>query len=73
MGIYKTLHNVSLGSLIVSLAGLLPGYYATLLLIDVWGRKPIQFMGFTALAVLLAVLGKTAVHQHRSGCLSEMF
>ncbi|KAH9007940.1 phosphate transporter [Lactarius pseudohatsudake] len=41
-----TLHNVAEGSLVVSLAGLLPGYYATFFLIDVWGRKPIQFMGF---------------------------
>ncbi|KAH9063955.1 major facilitator superfamily domain-containing protein [Lactarius vividus] len=53
---YKTLHNVAEGSLVVSLAGLLPGYYATFFLIDVWGRKPIQFMGFSALAVLLAVI-----------------
>ncbi|KAH9003091.1 phosphate transporter [Lactarius hatsudake] len=53
---YKTLHNVAEGSLVVSLAGLLPGYYATFFLIDVWGRKPIQFMGFSVLAVLLAVM-----------------
>ncbi|KAH9033451.1 phosphate transporter [Lactarius hengduanensis] len=53
---YKTLHNVAEGSLVVSLAGLLPGYYATFFLIDVWGRKPIQFMGFSALTVLLAVI-----------------
>jgi PHS family inorganic phosphate transporter-like MFS transporter len=56
MGIYTTLHNVSFGNLVVSLAGLLPGYYATFFLIDVWGRKPIQLMGFTALTVLLAAL-----------------
>jgi len=55
-GIYKTLRNVAEGNLVVSLAGLLPGYYATFFLIDVWGRKPIQFMGFSALTVLLAVL-----------------
>ncbi|KAI9463317.1 phosphate transporter [Lactarius psammicola] len=53
---YKTLHNVAKGNLVVSLAGLLPGYYATFFLIDVWGRKPIQFMGFSALTVLLAVI-----------------
>ncbi|KAF8273354.1 inorganic phosphate transporter [Lactarius quietus] len=55
-GIYKTLRNVAEGNLVVSLAGLLLVYYATFFLIDVWGRKPIQFMGFFALAVLLAVL-----------------
>ncbi|KAN0132904.1 inorganic phosphate transporter [Lactarius tabidus] len=56
LGKYKTLHNVAEGSLVVSLAGLLPGYYATFFLIDSWGRKPIQFMGFSALTVLLAIL-----------------
>ncbi|KAH9063956.1 phosphate transporter [Lactarius vividus] len=61
---YKTLHNVAEGNLVVSLAGLLPGYYATFFLIDVWGRKPIQFMGFSALAVLLAVIGKTAIDRN---------
>ena len=74
LGVYKTLHNIAEGSLIVSLAGLLPGYYATFFLIDVWGRKPIQFMGFFALTVLLAVLGKTPVHQNSLGLrLSEIF
>jgi len=53
--LYRTLHNTAEGSLIVSLTGLL-GYYATFFLIDVWGRKPIQFMGFFALTVLLAIL-----------------
>jgi PHS family inorganic phosphate transporter-like MFS transporter len=56
VGKYKTLHNVAEGNLVVSLAGLLPGYYATFFLIDSWGRKPIQFMGFSALTVLLAIL-----------------
>jgi PHS family inorganic phosphate transporter-like MFS transporter len=52
------LKNIAIGSLVVSVAGLLPGYYATLAFIDHWGRKPIQFMGFTMLTVLLAILGK---------------
>ncbi|KAH8980885.1 phosphate transporter, partial [Lactarius akahatsu] len=64
---YKTLHNVAEGSLVVSLAGLLPGYYATFFLIDVWGRKPIQFMGFSALTVLLAVIGKTTAYRNSQG------
>jgi len=58
LGVYKALHNVVIGSLVVSVAGLLPGYYATFFLIDVWGRKPIQFLGFAMLTVLLAILGK---------------
>lgn len=65
VGKYKTLHNVAEGNLVVSLAGLLPGYYATFFLIDSWGRKPIQFMGFSALTVLLAILGKMLAYQNR--------
>ena len=64
LGRYKTLH-VAEGNLVVSLAGLLPGYYATFCLIDSWGRKPIQFMGFSALTVLLAILGKVPAYQNR--------
>jgi MFS transporter, PHS family, inorganic phosphate transporter len=60
LGIYKALHNVAVGSLVVSVAGLLPGYYATFFLIDTpgWGRKRIQFQGFAMLTILLAILGK---------------
>ena len=65
LGIYKTLHNVAEGNLVVSLAGLLPGYYATFSLIDSWGCKPIRFMGFSALTVLLAILGKVPAYQNR--------
>jgi len=56
LGVYKSLHNIAIGSLVVACAGLLPGYYASFFLIDVWGRKPIQFLGFGMLTVLLAVL-----------------
>ncbi|KAJ2992540.1 hypothetical protein NUW54_g7908 [Trametes sanguinea] len=55
--IYQNLHNVSLGNLILSLAGLVPGYWAAFVFIDRWGRKPIQFMGFAALTVLFLVMG----------------
>ena len=60
LGIYKALRSVAQGNLVVFLAGLLPGYFAAFFLIDIWGRRPMQFMGFVALTVLLAVLGKTA-------------
>lgn len=56
LGLYKSLRNEIIGSLVVSVAGLLPGYYATFALIDIWGRKPIQYMGFAVLTVLLAIL-----------------
>ncbi|KAI0366262.1 inorganic phosphate transporter [Pilatotrama ljubarskyi] len=55
--IYQNLHNASLGNLVLSLAGLVPGYWAAFIFIDRWGRKPIQFMGFTVLAVLFIIMG----------------
>jgi len=66
LGIYGSLHNVVIGSLVVCAAGLLPGYYASFFLIDVWGRKPIQFLGFVMLTVLLGVLGKMTTYQESS-------
>jgi len=57
LGIYESLHNVSVGNLILSAAGLIPGYWVSFLFIDSWGRKPIQLMGFTALTIIFIVMG----------------
>ncbi|KAF5324099.1 hypothetical protein D9619_011200 [Psilocybe cf. subviscida] len=54
---YSSLHNVCVGNLILSAAGLIPGCWATFLLIDKWGRKPIQLMGFIVLTALFIILG----------------
>ncbi|TFY72287.1 hypothetical protein EVG20_g720 [Dentipellis fragilis] len=56
-GVYETLRNVSVGNLILSVAGLIPGYWASFLVIDSWGRKPIQLMGFAVLTVLFVCMG----------------
>ena len=55
--IYDNLKNICVGNLILSAAGLIPGYYATFLLIDSWGRKPIQLYGFAILTVLFVIMG----------------
>ncbi|EIW57720.1 inorganic phosphate transporter [Trametes versicolor FP-101664 SS1] len=55
--VYQNLHNASLGNIILSMAGLVPGYWATFIFIDRWGRKPIQFMGFAVLTVLFLIMG----------------
>ncbi|KZT73053.1 MFS general substrate transporter [Daedalea quercina L-15889] len=55
--IYQNLMNTSLGNLVLSLAGFVPGYWVAFLVIDRWGRKPIQLMGFCALTVLLIIMG----------------
>ncbi|KAI0925827.1 hypothetical protein AcW1_008158 [Taiwanofungus camphoratus] len=54
---YVTLHNVSVGNVILTVGGLIPGYWATFLLIDSWGRKPIQLMGFSMLTILFIIQG----------------
>jgi len=56
-GIYDNLHNICVGNLILSVAGLIPGYWVSFLFIDSWGRKPIQLMGFTVLTVLFIIMG----------------
>jgi len=56
-GIYKSLINISVGNLILSAAGLIPGYWVSFLFIDVWGRKPIQLMGFILLTILFVIMG----------------
>ena len=42
--------------IIVSTA-LLPGYLASFLVIDCWGRRPLQLMGFTMLSALFLIMG----------------
>ncbi|KAH9945214.1 phosphate transporter [Epithele typhae] len=54
---YTNLKNITIGNMILSVAGLIPGYWATFLLIDRWGRKPIQLMGFTMLTILFIIMG----------------
>jgi hypothetical protein len=61
LGVYQNLHNICIGNLIISAAGLIPGYYFTFLFIDRWGRKPIQLMGFIMLFILFLILGELFV------------
>ncbi len=56
-GLYVNLVKVSTGNLILSAAGLIPGYWVSFLFIDSWGRKPIQLMGFTMLTILFVIMG----------------
>lgn len=55
--VYQNLKAIAIGNLILSAAGLIPGYYASFILIDSWGRKPIQLMGFTILTILFIIMG----------------
>ncbi|KAJ7203130.1 phosphate permease [Mycena pura] len=55
--VYETLRLLCIGNLILSVAGLIPGYWICFLFIDRWGRRPIQFMGFAVLTVLFSIMG----------------
>jgi len=57
LAVYENLKAIAVGNLILSAAGLIPGYYASFLLIDIWGRRPIQLMGFIVLTVLFIIMG----------------
>ncbi|KAJ7616421.1 inorganic phosphate transporter [Roridomyces roridus] len=55
--VYQALLNICVGNLILSVAGLIPGYWICFLFIDKWGRRPIQLMGFIVLAILFSIMG----------------
>ncbi|CAG8525504.1 11421_t:CDS:2 [Diversispora eburnea] len=54
---YKTLWNMSVGNIIVTMLGTVPGYWFTVFLVDKWGRKFIQLLGFGILTILFTILG----------------
>jgi MFS transporter, PHS family, inorganic phosphate transporter len=56
-GVFARIHDVTVYTMIVVAGALLPGYVASFLVIDTWGRKPIQFMGFFILSVLFLIMG----------------
>jgi PHS family inorganic phosphate transporter-like MFS transporter len=52
-----SLHNIGIGNIILSTAGLIPGYWFSVAFIDTIGRKPIQIGGFAILTILFSVIG----------------
>jgi MFS transporter, PHS family, inorganic phosphate transporter len=55
--IYYSLYNVSVGNLIISAAGFIPGYWVSVATIDTIGRKPIQMASFMILTILFCIIG----------------
>ncbi|KAI0775051.1 phosphate transporter [Trametes elegans] len=55
--VYATLKNISVGNMILAVAGLIPGAWTTFLFVDSWGRKPIQLLGFIMLTILYVIMG----------------
>jgi PHS family inorganic phosphate transporter-like MFS transporter len=53
---YQILMRNAIGNLIVAVAGYVPGYFVTIALIELLGRKWIQIQGFLICALLFGVL-----------------
>ncbi|ORY81879.1 major facilitator superfamily domain-containing protein [Protomyces lactucae-debilis] len=76
--VYDTLYNQGVGNIILSCAGLIPGYWLSVLTIDRFGRKTIQLMGFIILTALFIILGFGYNHINTNGkfalyCLANLF
>lgn len=71
---YSKLIKTATGNLIITVAGFLPGYWFTIALIDIMGRKNIQLMGFAMNALFLGILaGKFDVYQHSTKQIFPLF
>lgn len=55
--LYQILHNIAVGNIIIQCAGTLPGYWFTILFIDIIGRKVLQIASFATLAILFVIIG----------------
>jgi len=55
--IYELFYNTAVGQLILICAGSIPGYWFTVALVDIVGRKPIQIGGFIILTIIFTVIG----------------
>ncbi|RKO85928.1 major facilitator superfamily domain-containing protein [Blyttiomyces helicus] len=53
---YDNFYQKAVGNIIIACMGTVPGYWVTVLLIERMGRKPIQFLGFGVITVILFVL-----------------
>ncbi|KAH8593814.1 major facilitator superfamily domain-containing protein [Bisporella sp. PMI_857] len=62
---YHIFYRTAVGNIILSCAGAIPGYWVSVATIDTFGRKTIQFMGFTMLVILFIVIG--FAYDHLSG------
>lgn len=55
--LYHILFNGAVGTIILVVAGSLPGYWTAILTIDSIGRKPLQIIGFIILTITFCILG----------------
>jgi PHS family inorganic phosphate transporter-like MFS transporter len=57
MDSFNNIYSLSVFMFFISGTSLIPGYWVSFVFIDWWGRKPIQLMGFTILAILFLIMG----------------
>ncbi|KAI1633974.1 H+ symporter [Biscogniauxia mediterranea] len=55
--LYHILYNGAVGTIILVVAGSLPGYWTAIFLIDTIGRKALQILGFIILTITFSILG----------------
>lgn len=55
--VYRLFYNTAVGNLILVCAGAIPGYWFTVALVDIIGRKTIQVGGFVILTILFCIIG----------------
>ena len=55
--VYQLFYNNAVGQLILICAGSIPGYWFTVALADIVGRKPIQIGGFVVLTIIFTIIG----------------
>ncbi|KAI0152335.1 phosphate permease [Hypoxylon sp. NC0597] len=55
--LYHKLFNSAVGTIVLVVAGSLPGYWTAILTIDTIGRKTLQIVGFIILTITFCILG----------------
>ncbi|CAB4403974.1 unnamed protein product [Rhizophagus irregularis] len=67
---YQSLFNISVGNIVITLMGTIPGYWFTVFLVDSLGRKYIQLQGFALLTIIFIIMGFGEVFptRYRSTC-----
>jgi PHS family inorganic phosphate transporter-like MFS transporter len=54
---YEVFYKTAVGNLILVCAGAIPGYWTSVATIDIFGRKPVQLLGFIMLTILFIIIG----------------
>ncbi|KAF7728471.1 Inorganic phosphate transporter pho84 [Apophysomyces ossiformis] len=65
---FETLWANTVGQIIITCLGFVPGYYFTVFFVERWGRRPIQIMGFAVTTVLFTILA-AAYNQLRTNAM----